>query len=153
MDYPKGNGYQYEDICQLLNIEPITIYDFYTEEEIKQNEWKPSDIAEILKDEQPSFTELYLEYIRLPYQTKIFNALKKHLTASDLYCIIMNAVSYDHFNKQYEQWEEDTNEDYESEYFDMDTLDDFKASLQRNTMHILSDMECIHAYEWLDKTY
>ena len=73
-DYPKGNGYQYEDICQLLNIEPITIYDFYTEEEIKKNEWKPSDIAEILKDEQPSFAELYLEYIRLPYQTKIFNA-------------------------------------------------------------------------------
>ena len=35
----------------------------------------------------------------------------------------------------------------------MDTLDDFKASLQRNTIHILSDMEFIHAYEWLDKTY
>lgn len=128
---PKESGYQYTDICKLLNIEPITIHDLYTEEEIKQNKWEASDIEEILKDEQPSFAELYIEYIRQPYRAKTFNTLKKLLTASELYCIIMNAISYDHFNKQYAQWEEATHEDYDVyEYF---------------------DMEFIQSYEWLDK--
>lgn len=66
---------------------------------------------------------------------------------------MMSAASYDHFNKQYEQWEEDTNEDYELEFFNMDTLDDFKESIKRNEMHILSDMEFIRAYEWLNTIY
>lgn len=153
LEYPKDPNYQYENICELLNIEPNTIYDFYTQDEIDKNEWQQADIEEILRDEQPSFAEIYIEHIRQPYQTQVFSVLKKHLAVSDLYCIIMNAVSYDHFNKQYEQWEEDTNEDYEFEFFDMDTLDDFNNSLERNRMHILNDMQFIRSYEWLDAIY
>lgn len=153
LDYPEEFGYQYQNICQLLNIEPVCIYDFYTQNEIQENEWTQSDIAQILKEEQPSFAELYVQYIRKPYRQKLFSTLKKQLTSSDLYAILMNAVAYDHFDQQYQEWEENTNEDYECEYFDIKTLEDFKESLKRNEMHILSDMEFIRAYEWLDTIY
>lgn len=153
LDYPEEFGYQYQNICQLLNIKPVNIYDFCTQEEIQENEWTHSDIVEILKEEQPNFSELYTQYIRKPYRQKLFNTLKKQLTTSDLYAILMNAVAYDHFDQQHQEWEENTNEDYECEYFDIKTLEDFKESLKRNEMHILNDMEFIHVYEWLDTIY
>ena len=153
LDYPNDKGYRYHDMCQLLNISPVTIADLYSEEEIQANEWTQSDIEQILKEERPSFAELYQQYIRQPYRHKAFSALKKHLNLSELFTIMLNATSYDRFDRQYQEHMENTDENYETQYFDMDTLEDFNASLERHEMLILSDTEFLRAFEWLDRNY
>lgn len=153
LDYPNDKGYQYHDMCQLLNISPVTITDLYSEEEIQANEWTQSDIEQILNEERPSFAELYQQYIRQPYRHKAFSALKKHLNLSELFTIMLNATSYDRFDRQYQEHMEDTDENYETQYFDMDTLEDFNASLERHETLILSDTEFLRAFEWLDRNY
>ena len=48
---------------------------------------------------------------------------------------------------------EDIDENYETQYFDMETLEDFNASLERHETLILSDTEFLRAFEWLDRKY
>lgn len=142
--------YDYEKLCELLNIQPLTIEDFYTEEEIIEEALTNADIQEILEEERPTFSDFFAEYVQTQYRQKAFAALKKHYNLSDIFALMANTFAHDRYESDY--WMEDEEEAYES-CVEVIDIESFVESTERNKEHILNDMEFIPAYEWLSTIY
>ncbi len=155
LTYPNDPIYSYNNLCERLEIDPISIDEYCTQDELL--EFSQKDIECILKENQPSFAELFVTDIRHRYRSRLFNTLKEALSASELFAAMANASSNDYYeNILYSEHCDNYDEsDDEYEFFSINSLDDFKQSIDRHKQNILNDFEVdkIRAFEWLVSIY
>lgn len=140
-------GWDYNKICQLLNIPAPTIYDFYSQEELLIESWDEEDIQRVILEERMSIEELYFEYGAEKYRQRVLSVIKQKYDLADLFSLMTNTFASDRYSRH--RYLED--EDYMEIL--IEDVEGFVSSTDNNQGDFLNDMDFIRGFEWLSMVF